>query len=336
MDVNSDLLALNSVRRVRPGEEGFIALVQSPTLTVTLESFFDEKAGQIRSQIQEVGAILFRGFAVSSPQEFERSVKVLEGNLNEGYGDLPTTVECCRFVQHATPYPPDRAILFHNEASHTMRWPNYQWFYCRKPAESGGETPLVRCDTVWNQLSAELKSDFEQLGLCYHRCFIPGLDRRWQEFFRTSDPRQVEKHCKNEGVEWLWLDQGHLRISTPRPAILQHQIRGTTSFFNQILLHHPSCLDRATRESLLSLYGEEGLPRNVKFGDGRQIPDSVIAAILELTVKSAVCFEWETGDILMLDNTIVSHARRPFQGQRELLVALSAFISDEEHDARRK
>ena len=51
---------------------------------------------------------------------------------------------------------------------------------------------------------------------------------------------------------------------------------GEISFFNQVQLHHVHCLDPETRESLLSIFKREDLPRHVYYGDGSPIEDSVM------------------------------------------------------------
>jgi predicted metalloendopeptidase len=53
-------------------------------------------------------------------------------------------------------------------------------------------------------------------------------------------------------------------------------------FFNQVQLHHPFCLDPATRKSLVALFKEEGLPRNVYYGDGTRIEDETMKKLGDL------------------------------------------------------
>ena len=51
----------------------------------------------------------------------------------------------------------------------------------------------------------------------------------------------------------------------------------------------------------------------------RQVFDQVRAVWAEETVS----FPWAEGDVLMLDNMLVAHARRPFEGPRKVVVAMA-------------
>jgi alpha-ketoglutarate-dependent taurine dioxygenase len=98
-------------------------------------------------------------------------------------------------------------------------------------------------------------------------------------------------------------------------------------FFNQIQLHHVSCLDPKTRDSLRSLFKDEDLPRNVLYGDGTPIEDSVVAELTELYWKTTKMLPWHVGDIFMLDNMLTAHARMPFTGPRKIVVAMGEMMS---------
>jgi len=45
-------------------------------------------------------------------------------------------------------------------------------------------------------------------------------------------------------------------------------------------------------------------------------------------VFEELCVElpWETGDLIALDNMFVQHARRPFVGERKILVAMGQMV----------
>ena len=48
----------------------------------------------------------------------------------------------------------------------------------------------------------------------------------------------------------------------------------------------------------------------------------MIAKIRAVTWQLAVGFEWQEGDMLVLDNFAAAHARMSYQGDREMFIAL--------------
>jgi hypothetical protein len=73
---------------------------------------------------------------------------------------------------------------------------------------------------------------------------------------------------------------------------------------------------------MTALFHEDELPRHCYYGDGSPIDGSVMRQILDTYRNLEVCFPWQRGDVLLLDNLLTAHARNPFKGKREILVAL--------------
>jgi alpha-ketoglutarate-dependent taurine dioxygenase len=119
-----------------------------------------------------------------------------------------------------------------------------------------------------------------------------------------------------------------LKTRKIRPAVAKHPKTGELVFFNQLQLHHVSCLDSAVRQSLLSVFGEDKLPRNVYYGDGTPIEDSVMEEIGAIYQENQISFTWQKGDILMLDNMLTSHSRNPYVGSRKIVVAMGELITN--------
>ncbi len=280
----------------------------------------------IQTRLLEHGAILFRGFKVASASEFEQFALASCPGLFGDYGDLPRE-EIGGNVYGSTPYPSDLAILPHNESSQMHRWPLKLWFYCAKAAMQGGETPIVDCRKIYKSLDPALRGKFAEKGLMYVRNYVQGFDVTWQEFFRTSDRSDVEAYCRGVGMDFEWKGVDGLRTRQICPAVAAHPKTGQTVMFNQIQAHHVSCLEPSTREALLSLFKIEDLPRNVYYGDGSVIEDSVVDAIREVYRESAVSFPWQVGDILMLDNMLSAHGRNPYTGPRKIMVAMGEMFA---------
>lgn len=316
---------LIETEHLQPGQT--LPLVIKPVADdIELVDWVKSSRAFIESKLLQHSAILFRGFNLKSVSEFEKIASAICPQLFANYGDLPKEGISDR-VYSSTPYPCDRAILFHNESSHLHQWPLKIWFFCLQPAEQGGETPIVDCHKVYQLLDPKLQKRFEQKQLMYVRNYIEGLDVSWQNFFHTDDKTVVEKACRQSGMDFEWLPNNGLRTRKVRPAISHHPQTGKSLFFNQVQLHHIYCLESDVRASLLSTLGEENLPRNVYYGDGSPIEDSVMAEIEAVYQQAKVSFPWQQGDILMLDNMLTAHGRNPYKGSRKIVVAMGEMIS---------
>ncbi|WP_434695427.1 non-ribosomal peptide synthase/polyketide synthase [Pseudomonas sp. Z1-14] len=275
----------------------------------------------IEQKLAEHAGILFRGFELDGIQGFEAFAEAIQPGLYGQYGDLPKK-EGGKNTYRSTPYPERKMILFHNESSHQDRWPRKQMFYCEQAAPVGGATPVVDCRLMYEKLPTDLREKFEDKGLLYVRTFTDKLDVSWQHFFKTEDRSEVEARCRAGGIQWRWLDNDELQTRTPGPAVITHPITGEKSFFNQVQLHHIHWLEPDVRQDLLSMYGLERMPRHVYYGDGTPIEGEVMARIGELYEACAVRFDWQKGDVILLDNMLVAHARDPYEGPRKIVVAM--------------
>lgn len=317
----------NLVKTSYLGDSRRFPLVVTPNASdVDLPGWAKANLGLIESNLLQHGAVLFRNFNISSAEDFESFAQAICPELFGEYGDLPRE-ELGGKVYGSTPYPEEKAILFHNESSHLPRWPLKIWFFCVKAATVGGETPILDCREVYRLLDPKIRNRFEEKGLLYVRNFFDGLDVRWQQFFGTEDPSRVEEQCRALGMTIEWKQNGSLKTRQRCPAVRRHPKTGETIFFNQIQLHHLDCLDDDVRGAVLSIFGEEEAPRNVFYGDGSSIETSVIQEITDLYKQTAVAFPWQEGDVLMVDNMLTAHARNPFRGQRKILVAMAEMTS---------
>ncbi|MDR4461474.1 MAG: amino acid adenylation domain-containing protein [Nitrospirales bacterium] len=304
-----------------------LPLLFSPAVEdIDLVGWAQSNQTMLQRELLNHGALIFRGFSTRTVADFESVAQAVCPELFGEYGDLPRE-KSGRHVYGSTPYPPDKAILFHNESSHMHRWPQKQFFFCLQAAPEGGETPIVDGRIIYQGLRPELRERLQSKQLMYVRNFTPGVDVSWQDFFRTPDRSVVEEMCAHNGMECLWMESDSLRTRQVCPAVVQHPKTGEWVFFNQIQLHHVSCLEPAVRESLLSMLGMESIPRNVYYGDGAPIDDATVSEIGELYERTAVRFRWQEGDLLMLDNMLVAHARDPFTGPRKIVVAMGDMIS---------
>ena len=327
-----DLAHFNPIRESQMGPDQLLPLIMEPaTDQVDLADWARNNREYIAQKLHTHGGILFRGFNLKTPQDFERVAAAIYTELFSEYGDLPREGVGGK-IYTSTPYPEDKCILYHNESSHMNRWATRISFFCVIAAKEGGCSPVVDCRKVYLGLDPAVRQQFEDKGVMYVRNFSDGLDVSWRHFFQTDDRSVVEETCRMQGFICEWVGKDDLRVKQRCRAVLRHPVTGEMSFFNQVQLHHVHCLDPAVRDSLLSIFRREDLPRHVYFGDGTEIPDAVMDHVGEVYEKYAVRFTWREGDMVSLDNMLAAHARDSFVGPRKIVVALGDLVDGAEVD----
>ncbi len=306
---------------------GLLPLVLEPTQDgIVLAEWNLANRDWIEAQLLVYGGILFRGFNLPSPADFERAAKSVYGELFGDYGDLPKNAAGEK-IYESTPYPADQMILYHSESAHLPSWPQKISFHCVTVAKKGGCTPVFDTRRALTVIDPAVLDTIRSKGLMYVRNFSQGVDPSWEAFFHSSDKATVEKMCTDAGSEFEWTSNGGLRVINRAPGIVKHPKTLETLFFNQVQIHHIYCVDEDTREGLRALFDDQDLPRNVYYGDGSPIPDETMEHLGQAFEQIAVRFQWQKGDMIMLDNMLVTHARDPFEGPRHIVVAMGNMIN---------
>lgn len=314
-----DLVSKGSLR---PGQK--LPLLIEPRLgPIDVAAWIANQRDWIRSQLHDCGGILLRDFQISSVAEFEQACRALSGELMEySYRSTPRhQVE--GHIYTSTEYPEDQYIPLHNENSYAGAWPMKICFYCRQPSLTGGQTPIADSRRVYQRISPEIRERFAAKQVMYVRNYGSGIDLTWQTVFQTNDRAAVEAYCDAAQIRWQWGEGERLKTWQVRPAVAQHPETGEMIWFNQAHLFHVTNLPPDVRESLLETVGEEGLSRHSYYGDGSAIEPEALAEIRDAYEKEAIEFDWQAGDLLLLDNMLVAHSRRPYTGPRSVLVGMA-------------
>lgn len=297
-------------------------VVQPAVRGVVLPVWCLENRDLIEQELLKHGAILFRNFQIGSAAEFERIAMAYDPDLLE-YGERSTPRSTVSGkVYTSTEYPADQHITLHNEHSYSNNWALKLWFYCAQPPESGGETPIADSRIVFQRIPAAIREQFMQKKVMYVRNYGTALDLPWQDVFQTEDPKEVESYCGRAGIEYEWRG-AELKTRQVCQAVATHPRTGEMVWFNQAHLFHVSSLENSVQESLLAVLKEEGLSRNAYYGDGTRIESSVLDEIRAIYEETAVAFPWQQDDVLMVDNMLVAHGRRPYTGARKIMVAMA-------------
>ncbi len=287
-----------------------------------LADYIRANEGEIAKLQLTSGAVLFRGFAVSDPDDFQRAVAASSPELlSYTYRSSPRS-EVTAGVYTSTEYPPNLEIPMHNENSYAHAWPLKLWFFCAQPAAAGGATPLADSRRVLDRLDPALVQRFADRGVQYIRNYRAHTDLPWQEVFQTAERTEVEQFCRDAGIEFEWHGD-ELRTRQTLAAIARHPITGESVWFNQAHLFHVSALGQEYQAALVAAFGEDGLPRHARHGDGSPIAEADLTAIRDAYRAEMVDGDWQQGDVLLVDNMLAAHGRLSYTPPRKILVAMT-------------
>lgn len=291
---------------------------------VLLNEWVKNNKEAITTQLRSTGAVLFRGFGISSVDAFEQ-LSVLLGESQMKYMDQSSPRSLVgEKVYTSTDYPSDQEINMHNELSYSQDWPLRILFFCLKQPASGGETPIADSRKVLAHISEKTRARFAEKGILYVRNLVDGLGLSWKSVYQTDKKEDVEAYCRKNGVGFEWLGDHHLRISWKKPAIVQHPFTGEEVWFNHGFFFNARNLPEEVR---MGIEDPAHYPSDTFYGDGTPIEEEVIAELRRAFDAAKVLFPWQKGDVLLLDNMLMSHGRSSFSGERKVLVSMNTPFS---------
>jgi len=295
-----------------------------PANKAVIAEWIAQHRTQIEDQLALTGAILFRGFGVVNDADFDAFIRAFDWPNFTYAESLSNAVRRNRteLVFTANEAPSTVSIFLHHEMAQTPVYPSKLLFFCEQAAEQGGATPICRSDILLQQLREQLP-DFvaacESKGVRYSQTMpleedlASGQGRSWKSTLSAENRQQAEGKLAHLHYDWQWQEDGSLSVTTPvLPAVRQLNDRRTV-FFNQLIAAFRGWKD--ARNS-----GE----KSICFGDGSAIDSSHMALAIDLADKLTFDIPWQSGDVALLDNFLVMHGRRPFQGKRTVLASLVA------------
>ena len=269
------------------------------------------------------GALLFRNIGVQSVEDFDSVVAALDLPNFPYKRSLSNAVRVNRTerVFSANEAPPEVQIFFHHEMAQTPLFPKWILFSCEIAAQQGGATPLCRSDVLYDRLLAECP-DFakacEQRGLQYSNV-MPGVDdaasgmgRSWASTLGVETKEAAEARLKELNYSWQWQDNGCLRATTPPLPAVMELGDGRKSFFNQLIAAFCGWKDDRNDPS-----------KAIQHGDGSQLDSDAVRKAAAIADEITFYMKWQAGDVVLIDNTVVMHARQPFVGKRKVVASLA-------------
>lgn len=292
----------------------------------TMAGWLARNHDRVATAIAHSGGMLFRDTGCRTSAEFGRVCQAHTPTLLPYIGGATPRTSLEGLVYTSTEYAAQASIPLHCEATYHQHVPRRIWFFCRVAPSDRGETPLGDMRRVGARLPVTLVDEFRERELVYLTNLRggQGFGKSWQQSYGSEDRAVVEARLREQAAEWTWRPDGGLVVRMRAPALLRHSVTGEEIWTNQAVNWHPAAFGPAHVAKMRAAFGDESLfPKTVMFGDGGSISASAIETIAAALEAEEHTFSWRRGDILLLDNEVIAHGRRPFTGERAIDVAMA-------------
>ncbi|MCP4003847.1 MAG: SyrP protein [bacterium] len=283
-----------------------------------------EHSSELTAQSGRHGAVFFRGFPLVTPEDFDAFVTAFDLPCF-AYDDSLSNAVRVNYtprVFSANEAPPEVTINLHHEMAQTPFFPSKLFFFCNTAADVGGASSICRSDVLWERLveqCAEFAHTCEEKGLKYTHTMPAeedpqsGMGRNWKSTFSVETREAAETRMSELGYTWEFLDDGSLRVTTPRLPAVRELESGRKAFFNQLITAFTSWKDERNDPG-----------KAVTFGDGSPMDVKGAQRAAEIAEELIFDVPWQPGDAALVDNYVAQHGRRIFQGTRKVLASFAA------------
>lgn len=304
----------------------------------TTKTWIENHQTEFVSLVVTNGALLLRGLPIQKAEDFAAIITSVLGRELIDYIGEGSRKKIIDGVYTSTEAPPQFQIPLHNELSCTNHPPDYICFFCETaPLSNSGQTAIgktlsvtqemMRNVRLWNLFYGQnLKyvSRHPPLGSFFTK--VNRTHKPWPEVFETNDRLAVEKICKEKGFGYRWYGDW-IEVTRIAPAIQNPDgYFDQPYWFNQAHLYHGNPLVRGgLLYHILAnvLYVIPSTQQyDVYFEDGSRIPQEMMYAIYDILEQQTIKFDWQQGDVLILDNRKTLHGRAPYSGARRIMAAM--------------
>lgn len=297
---------------------------QSNTDSNVVARWIQQYKSKIEAELEINGAVLFRGFGVVDDQGFDAFIRAFDWPSFTYEESLSNAVRHNRteLVFTANEAPPSVSIFLHHEMAQTPVFPSKLFFFCEQAAVSGGATPICRSDVLLERLQSEIPSFVaacEQKGIRYSQTMPAendlqsGQGRSWASTLSAANAEEAETKLERLNYQWQWQTDGSLSVTTPILPAIKILRDGRKVFFNQLIAAFRGWQDARNNSEKSICYGDDSL-----------ISNDDMAVVIRLADQLTFDISWQAGDVVLVDNFITMHGRRPFEGQRSVLASLVA------------
>lgn len=233
------------------------------------------------------GALLLRGFGMDVAQFRGFTQQFCSTSVvNESPGRRPVDPDAHIFTVDAGTH----AFPLHPELSREPWKPDVAFFGCVSAPSDGGKTTICDGVALAHELPAVLREALAHRRLVYVQSTWPSLLKYW---LGTPTPTDAQ-------------------LATPPPGCpyeFRRFPQGIARIFSRSALHKPMFTDEPAFGNFLLFARALGHNDSVVLDDGRPVPEEWAKIISGTADRLTVPVDWQSGDLLMLDNTRFMHGR---------------------------
>jgi alpha-ketoglutarate-dependent taurine dioxygenase len=270
----------------------------------------DAQADALREAVRVSGAVLLRGFRFDLA-----ALEAFSSHFSERAVVHPSTVQSNRRPVTETTATVDGGVLpfpWHSELAYAPRRPDLVIFACERPSTQDDPTLLTDGCAIADRLSPAARAIAGRaVRYTYHR-----FERAWPVSFGGASSRREAKRAlreiafdlpPNEALTWRFRRrdggrQVNVRYTTPMLSTVRWG--GRQAFCNHVI------------------FQERRRPADVVvLDDGSQIPATAVDEFERLADAASYAIRWREGDVAVVDNSRVMHARGPVRDPARRILA---------------
>jgi len=283
--------------------------------------------------IQRYGGVVLRGFPLDGAEDFNRFANLFP-IYGPGYaGGMAPRRHVTGDVLESTNLTQGFKLSLHSEMAYMKSFPPRIAFFCQQASGVGGEIIIGSLAELTRRIPPALRDKIECHKVRVVRNYTPcGTSRNlkaiedtnqigWDEAFETEDAAEVERLCRQLGLDLEWNEDGSLTLFDLVDPFTVHPKTGERVYRSS--LHTDITSERqgmaATRERLIA---RQQHPSGSFLDSGEKLARDEAECIHRIQEEIEISWQWRDGDLMILDNLQVAHGRNPYSGERLAHVAL--------------
>lgn len=305
-----------------------------PTVEASIK-WMEENREQLDKALVDFGTLVFRGFAFKTAEDFDRYSSLYDRYAGGYVAGASPRSSVVGNVMESTRLAPHFLIWLHQEMAYLPNYPSRIAFFGRMVPEQGGATIIGDMREFTRRMPQDFRDLIEKHGVRGVRNYAPlggGAqvarhldDKPWDEGFGTSDRGEVEEICASMGIKPIWNDDGSLTVVTITDAFSVHPVTGER-IYRSILHTNNRTYEHFGQDNPVwdEARKHQAFHTGYALGNGVALTPEQSREVEELVDSLIVRWQWQDGDIMLVDNLQVAHGRDPFVGDRETLVTMFA------------